>query len=153
MAVVLAPNALRNYVVSGELILVSSHGGLSFYTGNYGGADGTYSLVPGISASIAGQARDSKRLAEAAVGRSLSKGEVSDYFYRRAWEWIAEHPARAARLFVWKTLILLNKINVPLNYSYAYYTREEPTLLRNRRLWRSAEDRLRRSARRLSRVS
>lgn len=127
---ILAPNALRNHAVSGEVIWISSHGGLNFYIGNHAGADGTYSRVPGISPSVAGQARDAKQLAESAVGRPLTTDEVSRYFYRRAWEWMAGDPLATARLFGWKLLILLNRTNVPLNYSYAYYVQEERTLLR-----------------------
>jgi len=129
LLLVLAPNAIRNYAVSGELIPVSSHGGLNFYIGNNPEADGTYHPVPGITPSIAGQARDATRVAEAAEGRRLTTGEVSGYFYRRAWAWIAAHPAEALRLFAWKIAIVLNRTNVPLNYSYAYYSRDEPTLL------------------------
>jgi tetratricopeptide (TPR) repeat protein len=129
MALVLAPNALRNYAVSGEIILVSSHGGLNFYIGNGPGADGTYSRVSGIRPSIAGQAEDAMRLAEEAEGRPLSSREVSSHFYRHAWDWIAENPISTVRLFARKVALLLNRENVPLNYSYAYY-REESTLLR-----------------------
>jgi 4-amino-4-deoxy-L-arabinose transferase-like glycosyltransferase/cytochrome c-type biogenesis protein CcmH/NrfG len=127
---ILLPNALRNYAASGELVWISSHGGLNFYIGNHAEADGTYSLVPGINPSIAGQARDAKRVAEGAEGRTLSTDDVSRYFYRRAWDWIVEQPSAAARLLGWKLLVLLNRTNVPLNYSYAYYVQEEPTLLR-----------------------
>lgn len=127
---VLFPSALRNYAASGEFVWIASHGGLNFYIGNHPGADGTYSPVAGIRASIAGQARDAKRVAEAAEGRRLSSGEVSRYFYRRAWSWMTSEPLGAARLFAWKLLVLLNRVNVPLNYSYAYYAEDEPTWLR-----------------------
>jgi len=42
LLVALGPVAVRNRVVSGEWILVSSHGGLNFYIGNNADADGTY---------------------------------------------------------------------------------------------------------------
>ncbi|MGE5835832.1 MAG: glycosyltransferase family 39 protein, partial [Acidobacteriota bacterium] len=89
LLVVLGPNALRNYLVSGEAILVSSHGGLNFYIGNHAGARGIYDRIPGITPSIVGQMRDSTRVAEADAGRRLTPNEVSDYFYRLAWRWIA----------------------------------------------------------------
>jgi Flp pilus assembly protein TadD len=130
LALVLLPNALRNYVVSGEWILISSHGGLNFYIGNGPESDGIYSRIPGISASITGQARDASRVAEASLGRHLSAGEVSTYFYARAWRWMREHPGMAVRLFLWKLALLVNRTNVPLNFSYAFYSREETSLLR-----------------------
>jgi tetratricopeptide (TPR) repeat protein len=126
---VLVPNALRNYAVSGEAILISSHGGLNFFMGNHAGADGTYQQIAGITPSIAGQARDAQRVAEEAMGRQLSTGEASSYFYSLAGDWIAEHPAEALMLLLRKIAILVNKTNVALNASYAFYCRE-PTLLR-----------------------
>jgi len=130
LAVVLGLNAARNLAASGHPVAIASHGGLNFYIGNHAGADGTYSPIAGVSPSIAGQATDSRRLAEAALGRPLSPGEVSSYFYGLGWTWIRQNTGDAGRLFVRKIGILLNRVNVPLNYSYAYYGREERTLLR-----------------------
>jgi len=125
---VLAANAARNYAVSGDLVLIASHGGLNLYIGNHDRADGTYTPVPGITPSIAGQAGDSARVAESSTGRRLSPGEVSNYFARRAFDWITGHPADALKLWVRKIRILLNRIDVPLNYSYAFYARESSFL-------------------------
>jgi tetratricopeptide (TPR) repeat protein len=130
LALTLAPVALRNRVVSGEWLLVSSHGGLNFYIGNNAEADGTYHAVPGITPSIAGQAGDSRRVAEAEAGRPLSASEVSDHFYRKAGSWIAAHPGVAAALLLRKLGYVLNQTDLSLNYSYAYYARDEATLLR-----------------------
>lgn len=130
LLLVLGVNTLRNYAASGEWIAISSHGGLNFYIGNHPEADGTYRPIPGISTSIAGQARDATRLAEAAYGRPLSAAQVSDYFSGRALDWIADDPLAAARLFVRKLALLVNRTNVPLNFSYAYYSQDESSLLR-----------------------
>ena len=130
LVLVLAPVALRNRAVAGEWILVSSHGGLNFYVGNSSEADGTYRSVPGIAPDIEGQVRDAKTVAEAAEGRPLTASGVSGYFYRRAGEWIAGHPAAARRLFLRKLAYCFNSVDLSLNYSYAYYSRDEPTLLR-----------------------
>ena len=121
---VLAANAARNYAVSGDVVLIASHGGLNLYIGNHDRADGTYTPVPGITPSIAGQASDSTRVAESSTGRRLSSGEVSSYFARRAFDWVTGHPADALRLWIRKIGILLNRVDVPLNYSYAFYARE-----------------------------
>lgn len=130
LVAILGANLARNYAVSGDVVLIASHGGLNFYIGNNDRADGTYTPVPGITPSIAGQARDSARVAEAAVGRRLTPGEVSNYFARRAVDWITTEPADAVRLFLRKIGILLNRVDVPLNYSHAYYAREPFAVLR-----------------------
>ena len=130
LLIVLAPFALRNRLVAGEWILVSSHGGLNFYIGNNPEADGTYHSVPDITPAIEGQARDARLLAEKAVGRPLSASQVSGYFYDRAFAFIRSEPRAAATLFAHKLAYALNAVEVPLNYSYAYFSRDEPTLLR-----------------------
>ena len=121
---VLAASAARNYAVSGDVVLIASHGGLNLYIGNHDRADGTYTPVLGITPSIAGQADDSTRVAESSTGRRLSPGEVSSYFASLAFDWMAGHPADALRLWIRKIRILLNRVDVPLNYSYAFYARE-----------------------------
>jgi tetratricopeptide (TPR) repeat protein len=127
---VLLLNAARNYAVSGDFVLIASHGGLNLYIGNHDRADGTYTPVPSITPSIAGQAGDSRRVAESSAGRSLSPAEVSAYFTRRAIEWATAHPADALRLTIRKIGILLNRVDVPLNYSYAFYASEPSSFLR-----------------------
>ena len=87
IAIALVPVTVRNYVVSGDLSPVSSHGGLNFYIGNNAEADGTYHMVSGITPSIAGQQNDARRVAEEAVGRTLEDAEVSAYFYNLGWTW------------------------------------------------------------------
>ncbi len=130
LALAIAPATLRNLVVSGEPVLVSSHGGLNFYIGNRAGADGTYRHVPGIIPDIRGQAADARRVAEAATGRSLSAREVDAHFRDLAFEWIRGHPLEAVRLFLRKLAYVLAAPEIALNYSYAYYAFDEPTLLR-----------------------
>jgi tetratricopeptide (TPR) repeat protein len=130
VAIPLAPVAVRNVVVAGDFVLISSHGGLNFYIGNNPEADGTYHRVPGITPSIEGQEKDARLLAERALGRRLRASEVSAYFYARAWAWIREHPGTALRLLFRKIAYVFNATDLSLNYSYAYYSRDEPTLLR-----------------------
>ncbi len=129
-AVALAPAAIRNRVVAGEWLLVSSHGGLNFYIGNNPDADGTYHRPAGRHALDRGADPDTRRVAEAAAGRSLTDSEVSDHFYRQALRWMRDRPADAIALFVRKLALAFHSSDIPLNYSYAYWSRDEPTLLR-----------------------
>lgn len=127
---VIAVNAARNYAVSGQAVVIASHGGLNLYIGNHDRADGTYTPVAGITPSIAGQDKDATRVAESAAGRTLTPAEVSNHFARRAIDWVTAHPTDALRLWMRKVGILLNRVNVPLNYSYAFYEREPASFLR-----------------------
>jgi Flp pilus assembly protein TadD len=129
-AVALAPVAIRNRVVAGEWIAVSSHGGLNFNIGNNPSADGAYQAPAGITPSIEGQSADMRRVAEAAAGRPLPESEVSGHFYGESFRWMRAQPGAAARLFVRKLALAFHSVELPLNYAYAYWSRDEPTLLR-----------------------
>jgi len=120
----IAPATLRNLAVSGEPVLVSSHGGLNLLIGNGPGADGTYRWLDGITPSIAGQAADARRVAEREERRQLSSGEVSAHFARKAFAWVKAQPAAASRLFARKVWYVLSGDEAPLNFSYAWYRRQ-----------------------------
>lgn len=128
VALALAPATLRNLAVSGEPILISSHGGLNLFIGNNPGADGTYRSVPGITPSIAGQARDTRRVAEAEAGRTLSEREVSAHFTAKSVTFARERPGAFLRLLARKVSYVLSREEVPLNFSFSWYRREIPLL-------------------------
>jgi len=119
-AVVALPLA-RNLIVSGEPVLISSHGGLNFLVGNGPGANGVYRAIPGITPDIGGQSADTKRLAEAEEGRPLSTREVSAHFARKAWAWIRSEPGAAVALFAKKVRFVLSGDEAPLNFSFPWY--------------------------------
>lgn len=129
-AFVIAPVTIRNLAVSGERVLISSHGGLNFYIGNHDEADGTYKSVPGVRPDIRGQQIDTKRITERAIGRSASAVDVSRHFYDRAFAWILSEPSAALALFARKVLYVLNAADLPLNYSYSYFARDVASPLR-----------------------
>lgn len=130
LLIVLAPVAIRNYVVAHELAIVSSHGGLNFYIGNNARADGAYRLVAGITPSISGQTQDMRRVAERATGRALTDTEASSWFYGQAFAWILANPGAALTLFAKKIAYVFNATDLPLNDSYAYYATDKSWLLR-----------------------
>jgi 4-amino-4-deoxy-L-arabinose transferase-like glycosyltransferase/Flp pilus assembly protein TadD len=129
LCVVIAPVTVRNRVVAGDWTLITSHGGLNFYIGNHEGASGTWTTLPGISPSIEGQSRDAARVASAAMGRPVSAGEASNYFFDLGRRWILGHPLEAARLWLRKVALAFTNTDLALNYSFTYYARDERTLL------------------------
>jgi len=125
----MSPSAVRNVVVAHQWSFVSSHGGLNFYIGNSERATGFYVAVPGITPTIAGQEKDARRVASEALGHPVTDAEASDYFFRRAWEWIGAHPADALWLFVRKVYFVFNAAHVPLPHSYPFYVHDAHTIL------------------------
>jgi tetratricopeptide (TPR) repeat protein len=125
----IAPVAIRNGVVAGQAAPIASHGGLNFFIGNNPDADGTFEMVDGITPSIVGQDRDMTRVASRALGRPVSDTEASGWFYGRAWAWMRGNPLKAAGLFARKLAYVFNATDLALNYSYAYFSRDERTWL------------------------
>lgn len=130
LAVGVAPVAVRNAIVSRQFALVSSQGGLNFYIGNRAGATGQYVAIPGIRADIEGQSEDTRRVAEAATGRTMTDTEVSGYYTRLAFAWIRQHPAASAALFVRKLALTFSATHQWLDFSYPYYAHDTGSLLR-----------------------
>lgn len=126
----LVPVGVRNIRVAGEWSLVSSHGGLNFLIGNGEGATGFFRSIPGVMPTIEGQARDTRTVAEAALGRRLTDAEVSGYFSDRAWQWIRQHPVAWLQLLVRKAFYTLNAQHSALPLSYPFYAYDAGTALR-----------------------
>ncbi len=129
-ALACAPVAIRNGVVAGEWLTVSSHGGLNLYIGNSSQATGWYVPVPGITPNIAGQARDTREVAGRALGREVTDAEASDYFRDLALSWMQQHPIDAAALFVKKFLYTFHAKYVALPHSYPFYVYDTDAWLR-----------------------
>ena len=130
LAVALAPVLLRNVVVAQTWSVTSSHGGLNFAIGNGPDATGFYRQLPGISPDISGQSADTRRVAEAATGRTLTDADVSDYFFQQGLSWMTAHPVDAAALFLKKLALTFHSAPVALPYSYAFFSKELDTPLR-----------------------
>ena len=130
LALGLAPAAVRNAIVAHQFSLVSSHGGLNFYIGNNARASGFYQLVAGVAPTITGQEVDTRRVAERALGRSLSDAEVSGYFVDEASTWIRAAPSRRAGAVRGKIGYTFHAQHIALPHSYPFYAYDEKTALR-----------------------
>ena len=105
---VLLPVGIRNYHVGGEFLISTSQFGPNFYIGNHPDASGGYEeLIPGHGNASYEQA-DAARLAGSAMGRSLSPGEVSDYWFHRSVGYIRSRPTDWLSLLGRKLLLTLS---------------------------------------------
>lgn len=108
LLLVLVPVGLRNLSVGGEFKLTTSQFGPNFYIGNNPGADGTYESVKNTIGEPQLEGGDAARLAERALGRELTPGEVSDYWFHRSLEYIRSQPIGWLRLLAKKWLMVWN---------------------------------------------
>ncbi len=107
LAAPLLPVALRNWWIGGELHLATSQFGANLYIGNHPGAPGGYVPFRPGRGTVEFERQDITELAEEAVGRRLTPGEVSAYWRDRALDYIVSEPldwlalmARKLALFV-----------------------------------------------------
>jgi tetratricopeptide (TPR) repeat protein len=111
--IVVAPVALRNRWVGGDLVLTTSQAGVNFYIGNHGSANGTYQpLIAGRSDTPLEQA-DARLLAEEAAGRTLDPAEVSRYWFRTAVDSIQSDSASWIGLLAKKCLLVVHAHELP----------------------------------------
>ena len=105
---VLLPVGARNLAVGGEFKLTTSQFGANFFIGNNAAADGTYGSVRKVIQEVQLEGPDAKRLADRAMGRDLTPGEVSDFWFNRALDYIKSRPADWMRLMALKWLTVWN---------------------------------------------
>jgi tetratricopeptide (TPR) repeat protein len=108
LILVLLPVGVRNLAVGGEFKLTTSQLGPNFYIGNNPAADGTYNSIRNIIGEPQLEGPDAKRLAERALRRSLSPGEVSSYWLGKSFDYIKTQPFDWLRLLAKKWTLVWN---------------------------------------------
>ena len=123
LAAVIAPITLRNAVIGGDRVLITSNGGLNFFIGNNPIGRGTYIPldevaravgVPEVNVDVSWMVTDpsGSAVAEAAAGRPLRPSEVSAFYARRAREYMASNPGRALLILGRKLLLFWNATEI-----------------------------------------
>jgi tetratricopeptide (TPR) repeat protein len=118
---ILAPVGLRNLKAGGEFKLTTSQLGANFFIGNNPSADGTYGSVRNQIGEPQLEGKDALRIAQRALGRSLSPGEVSDYWLGRSWEYIRSEPGDWLRLMLRKWLMVWHAREIEDSDDYYIY--------------------------------
>lgn len=124
----LAPVLARNKLVGGEFHLTTSQLGSNLYIGNNPQSKGSYvPLRPGRG-SPEFERIDATELAEQAVGRPLTPGEVSRYWARQALDFIRTQPGQWLRLMGRKFMLLWNRVELVDTDDQYTYARWSPVL-------------------------
>lgn len=111
-AMVLVPVGARNYALGGRFQMTTAQAGPNFYIGNNANANGGYApLRPGRGGPRY-ERDDARELAESALRRKLSPGEVSQYWFGRARTDICARPAAWLRLLLRKLFLVLNTAEI-----------------------------------------
>ena len=119
----------RNQAVGGTFAITTSQLGPNFYIGNNPGATGVYKpLIPGRETPEF-EGSDAAQLAEEALGRELTAGEVSSYWLDRSLDFIVSEPLAWVLLTVNKGLLAFHRFEVP-DYEDVYLFADHSPLLR-----------------------
>lgn len=111
-ALTIAPVTIRNYVVSGEFVPISTYFGENLHIGNSDYADGYTSWTPYLQQlegsgqfSVWEYDRIVRGLGREVGNEKLTHSEASNIFMRKALEWVSTHKWAALRLTVKKALL------------------------------------------------
>ncbi|MFO8056194.1 MAG: glycosyltransferase family 39 protein [bacterium] len=114
--------AVRNYAVSGELVLTTAQGGVNFYVGNYRentlgvGKDPEWARrIPRF------EQEDFREKAEELSGRKLSDSELSKFWFRQGMAEIAADPFSYLERLRSKALLIINWQEIPDNLNYDFF--------------------------------
>ena len=108
MAIVFAPVVIRNAAVGGGFYLTTSQLGSNFFIGNNPLSDGTYMSLRSGRGDPEFERQDAIDLAQEATGRTLTPGEVSNYWLGRSLQYIREQPGAWFALLARKAGLLIN---------------------------------------------
>jgi tetratricopeptide (TPR) repeat protein len=125
---VILPVTLRNLFVGHDFVPIAWQGGVNFFIGNNPGSNGITAVVPGTRADWWGGFEDTRRIAEQAEGRTLKPSEISLYWYQRSFDFLANEPKAAFRLYVRKLVLLLGNAE-PSNERQLQFRREHSAIL------------------------
>ena len=121
------PVTLRNITVGGDLVLLTSNGGVNLLIGQqsqYGGIFGPLSRQPQFEFDPTGET-----LLEAEEGAELRPGEVSRELARRALARMAEDPADMAAHYARKAYRLVSAYELPQIHDWNYWQPRLPALM------------------------
>lgn len=118
----LVPVFVHNGLKAGSWTSLTSHGGYNLYVGNNPSAEGVFMPVDGAGSNVDSQIEDSRAIAEAASGRTLTDTEVSRYWSGRAWAFIGAQPLKFLELAGRKIILFFDsrEISDIEDYSLAH---------------------------------
>jgi len=113
MILIIFPITLRNFLVGKDPVLIASQGGINFYIGNSPKSDGMSAIMPELGDDW--EYSDCQFIAEKTLERKLKPSEVSDFYYKKGWNFIFREPAESIPLLLKKLYLFLNKFEISNN--------------------------------------
>ena len=121
IALVIAPVALRNYLVGNDWVLISHNAGINFYIGNNPDYQRTVDIRPGRAWLQLVEMPER----EAGIERPAAK---SRFFFARSWDFAAANPLDYAWLQLYKLYLFWHSDEIKRNID-PYFARRDSVLL------------------------
>ncbi|MEW6536823.1 MAG: glycosyltransferase family 39 protein [Candidatus Auribacterota bacterium] len=115
------PLTVLNWLVEKEFILLTSNGGVNFYIGNHPDAPGIFAIPPQSGLAVDGLHKISHRVAEYHLQKKLKPSDVSKYWFQRGTQFIKDNPMEFILLLAKKSLLMINRFEVPNHHSFYFY--------------------------------
>ena len=128
LLLVMTPLLVRNYIVSRDIVFLTSHAGMNLYIGNNEEADGRFKAPFWVRSNIAGLQTDAKTIAQKELGRDLKDSEVSKYYASKAASFIKKNPGPFLKLLWQKLTLFINKQEIYDVACYEVYRDKIPIL-------------------------
>jgi 4-amino-4-deoxy-L-arabinose transferase-like glycosyltransferase len=120
ITLIIIPITIRNYILSGDVVLIASQGGINFYLGNNFAADGFSATMPGAPGNR-WEKRDIEDPVRQEIGHPPSYSEVDRFWYKQGVHFITSQPWDYIKLTFKKLYIFGNNIEIPNNNSFYLY--------------------------------
>ena len=128
-AIVILPVTARNLVVAHDFVPIAWQGGINFYLGNHGGANGWSAQAPELPLDWWGGYNATISIPEKAAGHPLKRSAVDRYWFHRGLGWMRAHPGAGAALMARKFALFWTSFEFGNNQD-VYFFRRYSALLR-----------------------
>lgn len=128
IVLLIVPVAIRNYVVGGEVVVFGTYGGLNFAIGNNDRSDGRTAVLPGTSPEFWQGYYDAVNIANQQTRKTLTPGEVGDFWFKRGLAYIFSHPIDWIGLELRKLVYLVSGYEISNNKHIYFFAGRSPIL-------------------------
>jgi 4-amino-4-deoxy-L-arabinose transferase-like glycosyltransferase len=107
----------HNYAACGQVVLISSQGGITFYQANNPRAEGTFSIPEGFTGDKASQHEEAVSFAQKQMGHPLGPADVDRFWFARGLDFLASDLSATLRLEVRKLLYWTSSVELASEYT------------------------------------
>jgi tetratricopeptide (TPR) repeat protein len=113
------PVTLLNRIGGHEWVLIATQGGINFYIGNNSESTGAHAVLPEFGETW--ELSDAWSLAKQETGKSLTTEQLSNFYYKKALNWMIHHPVDWLKLMARKTHLFIQYFEISNNRNIYFF--------------------------------